>query len=452
MEPQGELSEGTLVETMAIEDPIPIVEEEVLLKEEPSLEEEAIVQEAPEVGEPAPQSPSVEVLEAVVLEEEPAEEPILVEEEPAEEPIVVEEEPILQTEDPVLEDPVVENLIEEDPGEVVLGEELLAVTGDLVEQEPEPFEEEPIVEILEVGVTEEDALVILLEETAPPEEEMLLEEAAPLEEEAFREEAAIPEEEVPLVEEVPLEEEAPLVEEVLISLSPDPVVTIEQETEGTTQDSVVMVEERVEEESREIFLERITERIEFFSEMTTEFFEDTPEVTTELIEISPEVTTAFIEDTPEGTTELIEISPEVTTEREGSPQMPSDPLEEDPAFEGTRFLEFTSPDYTVRVTYTQEAHIPNGAYITAREIPYGTDEYYAYLGDYEGSASFFDITIHDREGNEIQPEAPVSVEVIYASDVSGDVNVVHFSQEGGTEIGGEMDSSSSSITFSTDRF
>lgn len=104
--------------------------------------------------------------------------------------------------------------------------------------------------------------------------------------------------------------------------------------------------------------------------------------------------------------------------------------------------------FRIDVTYDEEAKIPEGAVLTAKEIPEGSEEYEKYLKktekkwekadreEYISFARFFDIEIL-KDGKKIEPEAPVEVEIVHddgfvqANDK--DISVIHFA-EGGTEI------------------
>ncbi len=100
-------------------------------------------------------------------------------------------------------------------------------------------------------------------------------------------------------------------------------------------------------------------------------------------------------------------------------------------------------DYTVTVTYTAEAGIPEGATLQVSEILQDTEEYSIYndksaeeiYGKNESLlyARFFDITILDEEGLEVEPVSTVSVVIDTKDDAlqTEDVKVaaVHFVDE-----------------------
>ena len=100
---------------------------------------------------------------------------------------------------------------------------------------------------------------------------------------------------------------------------------------------------------------------------------------------------------------------------------------------------------SIAVFCDEKAGIPADAVLSVEEIEEGTEEYAAYLAEAKNSVSngaqksvtharFFDITILDAAGNEIQPQAPVKVVIGYDSAIEakkdeGGLDVVHFSAE-----------------------
>ncbi|MBQ7536449.1 MAG: hypothetical protein IJT43_12645 [Stomatobaculum sp.] len=109
-------------------------------------------------------------------------------------------------------------------------------------------------------------------------------------------------------------------------------------------------------------------------------------------------------------------------------------------------------DAVIAVICPDDTELPAGAWVDAFEILPGTLEYQQYVdqagaavAENEGvqkvvtRARFFDITIRDAEGNEIQPDGEVKVVISYdkpetmksaadAADSNEDLNVVHFSE------------------------
>lgn len=109
-------------------------------------------------------------------------------------------------------------------------------------------------------------------------------------------------------------------------------------------------------------------------------------------------------------------------------------------------------DYKITVTYTEEAKIPADSKLEVREFKKGTSEYKQYeekisnilyaQGDTtvidhsseKHSVSFariFDISILDKDGNEIEPKATVEtkIEAAGTDEIKGDVNIMHFKDD-----------------------
>ena len=111
------------------------------------------------------------------------------------------------------------------------------------------------------------------------------------------------------------------------------------------------------------------------------------------------------------------------------------------------YISASGETYTITVTYGAEAGIPDGADLKVEEILPGTEEYVDYLTKSARKlnlvsanmafARFFDITIVDKDGEKVEPKAPVNVEIAYkdAMEIREDqsLNIVHFA-ENGTEI------------------
>lgn len=104
--------------------------------------------------------------------------------------------------------------------------------------------------------------------------------------------------------------------------------------------------------------------------------------------------------------------------------------------------------FNIEVTYGPEAGIPEGAELKAEEFAEGSKEYKDYLKQSKealstdemiaeiSSARSFDISI-EKDGEKIQPKAPVSVKIEYANPIKVDedesIQIVHFA-ESGTEV------------------
>lgn len=116
-------------------------------------------------------------------------------------------------------------------------------------------------------------------------------------------------------------------------------------------------------------------------------------------------------------------------------------------------------DAVIAVMISDKESLPEGAWVDAYEIMPGTEEYEAYISRAAGAVSdhadgaakdvvrarFFDITIRDAAGNEIQPENPVQVVFSYdktqsavsdekeekaAAEGGGELSVIHFAEDG----------------------
>lgn len=216
---------------------------------------------------------------------------------------------------------------------------------------------------------------------------------------------------------------------------------------GAETSEVMMLAAETEETETEAATEVVTEALT----------EESTEAATE--ESTEEATEAVTEESTEAVTEEMT---EESTEEPDTEEM----TEEDPAT--PHILTAKGSDYTVEVTYTTEAGIPEGAELQVREIAQGTAEYESYYQQamaavQEGDttsisfARFFDISFV-YEGEEIEPSAPVAVKITYADAVevpeAGEVKSVHFGDEAEVlnvqtnEKNGAMDE----VTFDTESF
>ncbi len=103
--------------------------------------------------------------------------------------------------------------------------------------------------------------------------------------------------------------------------------------------------------------------------------------------------------------------------------------------------------WEITVTYDDSAEIPDGAELKVQEVVEGTAAYRNYLSDSAiklgadsdalSFARFFDITIIDKDGKQVEPKTAVQVEIRYKDAIEvGDgeaLSVVHFAKDG-TEI------------------
>ena len=114
--------------------------------------------------------------------------------------------------------------------------------------------------------------------------------------------------------------------------------------------------------------------------------------------------------------------------------------------------------WEITVTYGEDAQLPDGAELKVREITEAT-EHRAYVTKTQESlgcetddtsARFFDISIMDQDGNEIQPAAEVSVEIrLLDTEIVENMQVVHL---GETAELMDRSSDSDSLSFQTDGF
>ncbi|MDY3238656.1 MAG: fibro-slime domain-containing protein [Anaerovoracaceae bacterium] len=136
--------------------------------------------------------------------------------------------------------------------------------------------------------------------------------------------------------------------------------------------------------------------------------------------------------------------------------------EEQIAEEGLTELMYAGPDYTVRVTYGEDAGLPDNTELQVREIEKGSAEYETYLAQTEETleeesagkvrfARFFDIEF-TADGVKVEPKAAVSVSITYDEEVDlsdpGNSQVIHFS-ENGPEL---LDASAKKLQDSGTRF
>lgn len=134
----------------------------------------------------------------------------------------------------------------------------------------------------------------------------------------------------------------------------------------------------------------------------------------------------------------------------------------------------------VAMIFDGDARLPEGAYLSVEEIPYGSEEYDQYLSQAAGAvidpesggreeravnfARFFDITILDPEGNEVEPAAPVRVIITCDESIrtreEDDVNVLHFKEEQTPEVvssetvnsGSVSEEEADAVTFTAESF
>ena len=115
--------------------------------------------------------------------------------------------------------------------------------------------------------------------------------------------------------------------------------------------------------------------------------------------------------------------------------------------------------YRVTVTYTPDALIPDNAVVIVSEIFPGTPEYDAYVAESAGALGWEEDSVTDAmvldislyaDGVEIQPAAPVNVEMVLVDKSADDWNVVHFGQEEPRVL--ESTSEGDAVSFATEGF
>ena len=123
--------------------------------------------------------------------------------------------------------------------------------------------------------------------------------------------------------------------------------------------------------------------------------------------------------------------------------------------------------WEVTVNYDDEAGIPDGANLEVEELAEGTAEYQKYLknsanelraeADDISFARFFDITIVDKEGNKVEPETPVTVQIEYMDAIEiGEkeyLSVVHFADKGIEVIDNiDLNEENTTVTYTQNSF
>ena len=132
-------------------------------------------------------------------------------------------------------------------------------------------------------------------------------------------------------------------------------------------------------------------------------------------------------------------------------------------------LTYAGSDYTVRVCYGEDAGLPEGTELKVKEIRKGSDQYKKYLKETEKTldrelaektrfARFFDISFM-ANGDEVEPEAPVSVSITYDEKIDlsepGNSQVIHFGEDGPELFDAEarnLKNGSTRFTHTQDRF
>ena len=168
-------------------------------------------------------------------------------------------------------------------------------------------------------------------------------------------------------------------------------------------------------------LKLAAERTESTPEESPEEAESTPEEFSEETESTPEETTEGTESRTEETTEKTESKTEGSTEKEKTP-------EESKEAEGS-ILRARGSDYTVTLTYSEKAEIPDKAVLEVKEVGTDTDAYIEYLEQAKAAtgldkdlvlpknqARFFEMRIM-ADGKEVVPAANVNISIKYDASV-----------------------------------
>lgn len=133
-----------------------------------------------------------------------------------------------------------------------------------------------------------------------------------------------------------------------------------------------------------------------------------------------------------------------TTESETTPSVNLEPTSMPSYLEG--YLTYSGPDYTVKIGISKDAQLSEETFLKVQEITESDEGYNHYktqaLDKIEKSeeevrnVKFYDIKLYDGE-QEVQPEAPVTVQVSYNYPFEvkrEDLEIVHFKESGELEI------------------
>lgn len=115
--------------------------------------------------------------------------------------------------------------------------------------------------------------------------------------------------------------------------------------------------------------------------------------------------------------------------------------------EPTAALTYEGEDYTVTVAYGEDANLPEGVVLKAEEYPKDSEVWQARYAeaaaiygwseeqDYSDLIRLFNIGLYSEDGEEVEPAAPVTVNIQYADTRStGEYGVLHFGEEETTEV------------------
>lgn len=165
----------------------------------------------------------------------------------------------------------------------------------------------------------------------------------------------------------------------------------------------------------------------------------------------------------------------ISAETDGSAggEMPAQPQDGAAAQDGEKSgskpitMRFEGTDYTVTVAYDTDAGLPENVELSVRELEQGTWEYQSYhdatlkLMDEDRellACRFFDVSFLS-DGAEVEPEAPVDVQIDYAQPLTQEKGVectaVHFADAGVELLDAELETGTDGgdvVTFTQDSF
>lgn len=134
----------------------------------------------------------------------------------------------------------------------------------------------------------------------------------------------------------------------------------------------------------------------------------------------------------------------------------------------TTYITASGETYEITVSYDAEAGIPEGATLAVSEIESGTAEYDDYLNssatelgveDAEdiSFARFFNIEIHNKDGEKVEPKTPVTVQISYVNGIEMEqdehLSVVHFADQGIEIIDNvDVNENADTITYAQESF
>lgn len=161
--------------------------------------------------------------------------------------------------------------------------------------------------------------------------------------------------------------------------------------------------------------------------------------------------------------------PEAKSEEHENLEMKEEKKEEKETTEAQREHKMTHKgnDYTVHVTFGEEAQLPTGVELKVEEVKQGSTEYQDYYKQAEEAlpeeqglmfCRFFDVSFI-ADGKKVEPKASVDVEISYEDSVPREkgveVNAIHFAEDGIEVIPAEVGENAKgedTFTFTQDSF